>query len=258
MVELIDLAGYIEEGQPVYPGHQRTQFWVTSTHEESGYTWKQEAGETESIKRKLQAQRAGSTEEHPVSRTVLVHEHGPTHVDALNHLDPTEDRSIDNLGLEWFYGDAVGVDVSHVDSEDFITADDIELQLEETGLELQDGDAITLHTGHRDAKYGVDDPEDRYAYLYDYAGLDGEAAHWLADQGVKNIGIDAPSIDHAQAMSTKEYPAHDMCAERKVLNMENMANLDAVAGRRYTLAAFPLKLRDGTGSPIRPVAILDE
>lgn len=258
MVELIDLSGYIEEGQPVYPGHQRTQFWVTSTHEESGYTWKQQAGETGAVKRKLEAQRKGSTEEHPVSRTILVHEHGPTHVDGLNHLTPMEDRSIDDLELDWFYGDAVGVDVSSVDSEDFITVDDLENALDDAALEIEEGDTITMHTGHRDAKYGVDDPESRYAYLYDYAGLDGEAANWLADQGVKNIGIDAPSIDHASAMKTKEYPAHDMCAERKVLNMENMANLDSVAGMRYTLCAFPLKLRGGTGSPIRPVAILED
>lgn len=40
--------------------------------------------------------------------------------------------------------------------------------------------------------------------------------------------------------------------------MENLATIDAVVGPRSTLAAFPLKLKGGTGSPIRPVAILDE
>lgn len=258
MVQLIDLAGYIEEGQPVYPGHQQTQFWVTSTHEESGYTWLQQAGETGAVTRKLKAQRAGSTESHPVARTVLVSEHGPTHVDALTHLDPTEDRSIDNLPLEWFYGPAVGVDVSHVTAEEFIEVDDLEAGLEDGDLDLREGDAITMHTGHRAANYGVDDPEKRYAYLYDYPGLSEEAAYWLGERGVRNIGIDAPSIDHARALETKEYPAHDMCAEYSVLNTENMANLDAVAGLRYTLCAIPLKLRDGTGSPIRPIAILED
>lgn len=258
MVELIDLSGYVEEGQPVYPGHQRTQFWTTTTHEESGYTWKQQAGrETGAVKRKLKAQRAGSTEEHPVVRTVLVSEHGPTHVDALTHLDPTSEGSIDRLPLEWFYGEAVGVDVSHVTHEEFIGVDDLRSSLDEHDLAIESGDAITLYTGHRDAHYGVEDPADRYTYLHDYTGLDAEAADWLADQGVKNIGIDTPSIDHGTAVDTKEYPAHDMCAEREVLNTENMANLDAVVGRRYTLAVFPLKLRDGTGSPVRPVAIIE-
>jgi kynurenine formamidase len=257
MVELIDLSGYVEEGQPVYPGHQTTQFWPSSTHEASGIEWEKQAGRTNSVNRKFKARDEGSTDEHPVARTVVVNEHGPTHVDALTHLDPTEDRSIDKLALEWFYGDAVGVDVSHVDSEDYIGVEDIKGSLEENNLELQDDDTITMHTGHRKEKYGIETPEERYAYLHDYTGLNEEAAYWLADQGVKNIGIDAPSIDHADVMETKEYPAHNMCAEREVLNMEHMANLDAVAGMRYTICAFPLKLRDGTGSPIRPVAIIE-
>ncbi|RQG95424.1 cyclase family protein [Natrarchaeobius chitinivorans] len=258
MTELIDLSGYVEEGQPVYPGGSRTQFWTTSTHEESGHTWKQKAGEeTGAVKRKFKARRQGDDEEHPVVRTVLVSEHGPTHIDAMTHLDPTSDESIDEAPLETFYTGAVGVDVSHVDSSDFIEIEDIEGSLEENDLEIRDGDAITLYTGHRDEHYDTESPEKRYDYLYDYTGLSEEAAYWLADEGVKNIGIDAPSIDHSSALETKQYPAHDMGAEREVLNMENMANLDAVAGRRFTLCAFPLKLRDGTGSPIRPVAIIE-
>jgi len=71
------------------------------------------------------------------------------------------------------------------------------------------------------------------------------------------IGINSPSIDHSDAMDTKRYPAHDICNKHEILNMENMANLNSVAGKRYTLCAFPLKIRNGTGSPIRPVAILD-
>lgn len=149
------------------------------------------------------------------------------------------------------------MDVSNVDQEDFITVSDIQGALEDANLEIRDGDAITLHTGHRAANYDVNDPEKRYAYLYQYTGLSEDAAHWLADNGVQNIGIDAPSIDHSNAINTKEYPAHDMCANREILNMENMDNLDAVAGERYTLSAFPLKLRGGTGSPIRPIALLE-
>lgn len=258
MVGFVDLAGHVEEGQPVYPGHETTQFWPSSTHEESGYVWKLAAGETDSVKRKLKAKERGSTEEHPVARTMVVNEHGPTHIDAFTHLDPTEDRSIDVIGLERFYGDAVGVDVSHVDPTEYITVDVLEGSLGASDVEVRDGDAITLHTGHRAETYGVDDPADRHAYVNDYTGLDEEATNWLADRGVENIGIDAPSIDHSDVMDTKEYAAHNVCLERDVLNMENMANLNRVAGTRYTLCAFPLKIRDGTASPIRPVAILPD
>lgn len=124
-------------------------------------------------------------------------------------------------------------------------------------FQLKEDDAITLHTEHRARNYGVEDHRKRHAYLYDYPGLDREAAEWLAEQGVSNIGIDPPSIDHSDALETKQYPAHDVCNEYEMLNMENMANLDAVAAERFTPCAFPLKLRDGTGSPIRPVAIVE-
>jgi len=258
MAELIDLSGYIEEDQPVFPGHERTQFWTTHVHEEQAYTLREQLGkETETIKRKLGAKRAGDETENPLVRTILVSEHGPTHVDALCHIDPTREESIDRMSLDWFYRDAIGIDVSHVTSDEFITVDDIKASLDEYDLTIEDGDAITLYTGHRDEHYAVDDHEKRYAYQYEYTGLTGDATQWLGDQGIKNIGIDAPSIDHGTAAETAEFPAHDVCAEMEMINIENMANLDAIVGKRFTLCAFPLKLRDGTGSPIRPVAILE-
>lgn len=258
MVELIDLSGPIEEGQPVYPGNQTTGIQVTATHEESGYGWSQTVDEeTGAIQRKLSAKRRGSDEEHPLVRSLIVSEHGPTHVDALTHLDPTKDDSIDELSLDRFYGDAVGLDVSHVNSDEFITASRLQEAFSEEGVELRDGDAVMLYTGHRNRTYDVEDHEMRHAYLHDYTGLDETGMRWLAEQGVCNVGIDAPSIDHASAMKTKKYPAHDICAEYEILNMENMDNLDAVAARRFTLAAFPLKIDGGTGSPIRPVAIIE-
>lgn len=258
MVELVDLSGVVEEGQPVYPGNTRTQFFVTNTHEESGHAWARELDdETGALERKLGAKRAGDDTEHPLVRTLVVSEHGPTHVDAFSHLDPTDDTSIDEIPLERFYTPAIALDLSHVPADAFIEVADLETALDAAGLDLREGDAVLLHTGHYAAKYDADDHELRYAYLHSYTGLTAEAAEWLADSGVSNVGIDAPSIDHASAMRTKEYPAHDVCAEHQILNMENMANIDRVAGERFTLCAFPLKLKDGTGSPIRPVAVLE-
>lgn len=258
MVELIDLSGYVEAGQPVYSGNQRTQFWTTSTHEEAGYAQLQQVDEsTDTIERHLSRAEEG---EHAQTRAVLLSEHGPTHIDALSHIHPKyhPEETIDAMPLDRFYGDAVGIDVSHVAPEEFITVDDVRNALADHDLEIRDGDAVTLHTGHREQHYGLDGHEKRHAYVTQYTGLDGDAAAWLGQRGVGNIGIDAPSIDHASGLETAEYPAHDMCAEYEMINMENLANLDRVAGLRYTLCAFPLKLRDGTGSPIRPVAILEE
>ena len=260
MAELIDLSGYVEENQPALGGHE-TVFWTLTTHEEAGYRDEQALGPDESgnetLARKLRARRQGSDEIHPKDRAILMSEHGPTHVDALAHLDSSMDTTIDEMPLERFYGPAVGLDVSHLlEESEYVTVDVLRSELDREGLELADGDTVTLHTGHRAAHYGRD-VESRYDYLHRYIGLDREAATWLAEAGVTNVGIDAPSIDHSAGTAAKDHPAHDVCAEYEMLNTENMANLDRVAGRRYTFCCFPLKLREGTGSPVRPVAILD-
>jgi kynurenine formamidase len=95
-------------------------------------------------------------------------------------------------------------------------------------------------------------------WLLNYPGLDREAMLWLADKGVVNVGIDSPSIDSSTEMKYKNYPAHRVCRERKILNMENLAHLEKVAGKRFDFIGFPLLIRRGTGSPIRAVAVLDE
>jgi kynurenine formamidase len=42
-------------------------------------------------------------------------------------------------------------------------------------------------------------------------------------------------------------------------HMEGLTNLDKLVGKgRFRFIGFPLKIRGGTGSPIRPVAVLDE
>lgn len=257
MVDLIDLAGPVEANQPVYPGFQSTQIWPEVTHEWVGYTQREQLGhETDAINRHLAQAESGP---HTQSNALLLSEHGPTHVDALSHIDPRFESSgsIDQMELSWFYGGAVGIDVSHVSPEEYITRRVLEAALDAADLTLKDGDAILLHTGHRDANYDLTDIERRYAYLYDYTGLDEEAAVWLGESGVKNIGIDSPSIDHSSCIDSKDNVAHTVCSRYKMINMEHMANLDAVSGLRFTLCAFPLKISGGSGSPIRPVAIID-
>jgi kynurenine formamidase len=54
------------------------------------------------------------------------------------------------------------------------------------------------------------------------------------------------------------FHAHNICGERKMTHMEGLDNLDQVVGKgRFTFIGFPLKLRGGSGSPIRAVALFD-
>jgi len=177
-------------------------------------------------------------------------DHGATHVDSIYHISTKLGaKTIDELPLELFYTEAVCLDVSHVCPKTYIRKKDLEDALEKAGLTIKRGDAVLLYTATYNRLYP------KFEYLTDYPGLDKEATYWLAGQGVVNIGIDAPSIDNP---ADRTYPAHTVCGERDILNTENLANLDKVAGKRFIFVCFPLKIRKGTGSPVRAVALLEE
>ena len=106
---------------------------------------------------------------------------------------------------------------------------------------------VLWYTGSYKKRYHTDE------WLTHYPGLNKEATEWLANQGIVNFGIDAPSVDNP---TDKMFPCHVVCREKKLLNMENLANLDKVSGKRFIFIGFPLKIRGASGSSIRAVALL--
>lgn len=264
MVKLVDLSGHIEEDQPMAGSADETRLFTNLTHEERGFQVKKDLeeqgqdSETEYVRRHLRAERKGYEEEQSMNRTMIVSEHGPTHVDSIDHLDPTSDLSIDKMPLDWFYGDAIGLDVSHVNYPDPITVKDIQTRLDERNLELQEGDIVTFETGNRKANYSTTDKEKKHQYKKKFVGLEEEAAMWLVENGAKGLGIDSISVDHPPNIYPGyNFPVHALASREEIVIWENLANLDEVAGMRYTFSGFPLKIRDGTGSPVRAVGIVE-
>jgi kynurenine formamidase len=56
----------------------------------------------------------------------------------------------------------------------------------------------------------------------------------------------------------KTYPCHTRLCGTKSTHIENLCNLDKVVGKRFTFIMLPLKIRKGTGSPIRAIALVSE
>lgn len=265
MPELIDLSGHIEEGQPLAGSADDTRIFTTLTHEERGFQVKKELdekgvdSETEYVTRHLRAEREGYDEEQPMNRTIMISEHGPTHVDSIDHLDPTSDRSIDEMPLDWFYGSAVCLDLSATEYPDPITVDDLQTQLDESGLSIEEDDTVLLETGNRKTNYSATDKEQKHRYRSKFVGLEEAAGEFLVEAGAKAIGIDSISVDHPPNIYPNyNFPIHSLASREEVVIYENLSNLWEVTGDRFTFSAFPLKIRDGTGSPVRPVAIVDD
>ena len=145
------------------------------------------------------------------------------------------------------------VDVSHVKPGTFITVRDLQNGLEKANLTIKKGDTFLYWQDYYARK---DEPN----WLHEFAGLDWDAAQWLADQGVVNIGCECASIDSSAAMPDRRQARLSRASHLpgpRHLNTENLANLESVVGKRFLYIGLPLRLVGGTGCPIRAVAMLD-
>ncbi|MGL5330142.1 MAG: cyclase family protein, partial [Peptostreptococcaceae bacterium] len=130
----------------------------------------------------------------------------------------------------------------------YIEVDDIKKAVKNSGQEINKGDILLMYTGHFDRNFGTD------KWQTEYSGLSYDAAKYLAECGVVNIGVDAPAIDHPDDL---DFSGHLVCGEYDITNSENLCNLDKVVNKRFLYFGLPLKIRGGSGSPIRAIALLE-
>jgi kynurenine formamidase len=79
-----------------------------------------------------------------------------------------------------------------------------------------------------------------------------EAAEYLVGRGVALVGCDTVSVDAAASV---ESPAHYALLGSEVYVVENLKNLGTLPPF-CLFVAFPLKIRGGSGSPVRAVALV--
>ena len=231
--EFINLSQEIYEGMPVFGMHQKTFFMLNQTHEKN-------------------MKDTGSKTLGFAARNMLISEHGPTHSDAVWEYEPSG-PTIEKMDVNYFWGDAICVDLSHIRYPDYFEIKDMEEALKKHGLDIRPGDIFLMYTGHYDRTY----PDKDYGGLGSkHSGVSYAAAEWLAKQGVVNIGADAPAID--QTPDDLDFSGHWVCGKYGITNTENLCNLDKVVGKRFLYMGLPLRIRDGSGSPVSAAAFLEK
>ena len=186
-------------------------------------------------------------------------EHGGTHIDAPIHFG--KDRlTVDAIPLDRLTGPAVAIDVrSAVQANP-----DYELRVQDLQAwesrwgQIPDGAIVLMFTGWGtrwpDSKryLGTDTPGD--ARTFHFPGFSPQAADFLVTQRhVSGVGIDTASIDPGRS---QDFPAHRLFNGANVYALENVAALDQLPPRGATLMALPMKIRGGTGGPVRIIALL--
>jgi kynurenine formamidase len=191
--------------------------------------------------------------------------HGTTHLDAPWHYAPTSEgrtaRTIDEIPLEWCYGDGVVLDMRHKGDGDAVSVDDVKKALGKIGYTLKPMDIVLIQTGN-DRMLGT------RSYFTQGAGVSAAATRWILDQGVKVTGIDSWGWDvalPAQARKAKEsgrndvfWEAHFVGVDKEYCHLERLANLDQLPPFGFKVCCFPLKVTGGSAGPCRAVAIIDD
>ena len=187
-------------------------------------------------------------------------EHGGTHIDAPVHFAKGH-RSVDQIPLDQLVGSALVVDVTRQSASQpdyqVTTADFDEWQ--RTNGEIGAGSIVLIRTGYStrwpDAARYLGTAErgaDAVAKLH-FPGLHPDAARWLVARQIKAVGLDTASIDYGQS---KLFESHRILYERDIPAFENLTNLERLPARGATIVALPMKIKGGTGAPLRAMAIV--
>ena len=188
-------------------------------------------------------------------------EHGGTHLDAPVHFAKGK-WAADEIPLEKLTGEAAVIDVSGktlTDADYLINANDIEVWENANG-KLKDDIILFFRTGYGsyypDAKkyLGTDERgADAVAKLH-FPAIHPDAAEWLVkNRKIKAVGLDVASVDYGQS---KDFRTHQILYEQNIPGFENVANLEKLPVKGAFVIALPMKIKGGSGGPLRIVALV--
>src|SRR5262245_1093671 len=247
-------------GMPIHPAHKPGYHYALHRRHRDGYRPSQHGP------------RSGA------SGILTMMEHSGTHIDALCHQscdlalhggvrvdDVERSDGFSALGAETMppiAGPGVlldvagwkGVDVLPADYA--ITADDLSGCARATGVDVRADDVLLVRTGF--AKHWLDER----LYL-GAGGVSKSGSIWAAERRVRAVGADNMAWD---CMAERDPETNMMLfglahllVEHGIHIIENL-NLDALAAsgaREFCIVVLPLKFKGATGSPVRPIALVE-
>ena len=159
--------------------------------------------------------------------------HTGTHIDAPRHMVVDGD-TFETIAMEDLVGQSKVFDLTHV--EDGISKMDLE------GFDIQKGDFVLFKT-----KNSFED-----TFNFDFIFLAQDGAEYLAQLGIRGVGIDTLGIERSQ----EGHPTHKTLFAHKIIIIEGL-RLKGINQGEYFMVAAPLKLEGTDGSPARVLLFED-
>ena len=228
--DFVDLAPILEEGIPKFPSHPPLEIEQTFIHERDGF----------------------------FCQTIRIAEHVGTHVDAPAHMQSQMmEDTVEKLPADYLIAPAVVYDIASLNLKagENATLEDILLLEKRMGMAVKPGEIALLHYGW-EKYWGIGEKGDYYSL--NEPGLNEAAAALFAERRVKAVGSDTVGCDSPikDGVFLGSGYGHDTYwLKNHILIMEVLMNLDKLPPRCYFLA-LPLKIKNGSGSPIRPIALI--
>jgi kynurenine formamidase len=188
-------------------------------------------------------------------------EHGGTHIDAPVHFAMRR-NSVDEIPLDQLMGRAILVDVTaqcKANPDYRIPTADFE-NWERRHGRIPRNAIVLLRTGFgkyypdRKRYLGTDERGPEAVKKLHFPGLHPETARWLVQsRSIKAIGLDTASIDYGQSTL---FETHRILFDKNIPAFENVANLDKLPATGFSVIALPMKIKKGSGGPLRIIAVL--
>ena len=185
-------------------------------------------------------------------------EHLGTHIDSPIHFGRGQ-ASTDQIPVSKLIAAAVVIDIvkASASNHDYLlSAVDLNAWERANGT-IPAGSIALIRTGwgrywpDRKAYMGTDVAGDT-ANLH-FPGIGPEAARLLAQRKISGIGIDTASIDHGPS---RDFQTHQILNGAGIYGLENIAHLEKLPIKGATLIAAPMKIKGGSGGPVRILAVL--
>jgi kynurenine formamidase len=162
--------------------------------------------------------------------------HQGTHLDAMYHFID-DGKTIDQMPLEWFYGEAHLLKIPKAANED-ITIEDF---LPYEHLLIPEA-KIIFSTGWY-KHFGKDH------FFTNFPSLTQDAARFLAGKKIRLLGMDMPTP------GKDWYELHHILLPAEIVVVEGLTNLDELPDT-FVFMGFPLNIKGRDGSPIRAVGMV--
>ncbi len=194
---------------------------------------------------------------------MVLGEHTGTHFDAPHHWisgKDHEDGYTDRIAPHNFVGPLKVIDCSQeaaADPDFLLTADAVRAWEAEHG-EITEGDWVVMRTdwykrSHYEALFLNADENGPHS-----PGPTADCIAYLVAKGITGWGSECIGTDAGAAAGMEPpFPAHYLLHQANRYGLASLANLDRVPATGAILVAAPLKIRNGTGSPIRALALVE-